>query len=93
MKNRGVVPILSFFIWIGWLSLLSQEKGYYIEEKVTMPSVFGMGGGAGITKIWLTDTYLRRDDGTQNQTTIVNSDEGKVFILDHSDTTYMDMTS
>lgn len=68
-------------------------EGYYLEEMTEMPAVFGMGGGKAVTKTWITSRNLRRDDGNNKQTTIIQSDPDRIIIMDHSDTTYTELTS
>lgn len=80
------------FIPICRISVLAGE-GYYIEELTEMPAIFGMGGGKAVTKTWITRHDFRRDDGNKNQTTIIQSQQNRIIILDHSDTTYTELTS
>lgn len=70
----------------------AQERGYIIEEETTTPPLFGIPGGTGLTKTWMTKDKLRRDEGGKEQTTIIRSDIGKIWLIDHSDTTYNEMS-
>jgi len=71
---------------------VSGEYGMLLEEETHSPSVFGFGGGEGMTRIYITDTKLRRDDGNKSQSTIVRSDMKIIWMLDHEDSTYTEMT-
>jgi len=68
------------------------QEGYILEEETTMPPVFGMSGKMSITKTWITKDKMKRNEGAKNQTTILRSDIGKIWLIDHSDTTYTELS-
>lgn len=71
---------------------LSQTQGYYIEEEVTSPPIFGMEGQSTLTRTWILHDKIRRDEGDKFRTTIIRSDLGKIWIMNHSDTTYNEVS-
>jgi len=85
----GFYLILLLSLWS--LSALAQE-GYVIQEETRMPPMFGEEGRTYIIKTWMTEDKLRRDEGERGQTTIIRSDLGKIWVIDHADTTYSELT-
>ena len=73
------------------LSAFAQE-GYVIQEETRMPPMFGEEGKNHIIKTWMMKDKLRRDEGERGQTTIIRSDLGKIWVIDHADTTYSELT-
>lgn len=71
---------------------VSAQEGYILEEETTMPPVFGMSDKISITKTWMTKNKMKRNEGAKNQTTILRSDIGKIWLIDHSDTTYTELS-
>lgn len=67
------------------------QEGYYVEEETIMPPIFGSGEKT-LTKTWMTGDKLRRDEGDKNQTTIIRADLGKIWLIDHSNKTYSELT-
>ena len=72
--------------------LFSQVQGYIIEEETVNPPIFGMGGSASLTKTWIADDYLRRDEQANNQTTLIRPDLGRIWMINHTDTTYSEIS-
>ena len=56
------------------------------------PPIFGMGGSASLTKTWIADDYLRRDEQANNQTTLIRPDLGRIWMINHADTTYSEIS-
>jgi hypothetical protein len=70
----------------------SQKRGTYIEEEIASPPIFGMSGENSLTRTWILNDKIRRDEEGKQQTTIVRSDLGKIWIINHNDSTYREVT-
>jgi hypothetical protein len=87
--------LISFIILISVLNIpggFSQTQGYYIEEEIESPPIFGTAGERTLTKTWLLEGQMRRDEEGKSQTTIVRSDLGKIWMINHGDTTYREIS-
>jgi hypothetical protein len=71
---------------------LSQTQGCYIEEEVTSPPIFGTESQNTLTQTWILEDKIRRDEEAKLQTTIIRSDLGKIWLINHSDTTYREVS-
>ncbi len=83
-----IIVVVMFFA----LSLFSQNQGVILEEESVTPPVFGMSGSRSVTKTWIAGDRIRRDEEAGNQTTIIRPDLGRIWMIDHADTTYTEMT-
>ena len=93
MKIKSVL-ILSYIL-VSILNIprgFSQKQGYYIEEEMTSPPIFGMAGENTLTRTWILDDKIRRDEEDKLQTTIIRSDLGQIWIINHRDTTYREVS-
>ncbi|MBN2102624.1 hypothetical protein JW835_01125 [bacterium] len=72
-------------------AFLFAENGYYIEEKVTTPPIFGLPAQTHFTKTWITDTHLRRDEGDKNQTLLIDTRKNQAWLVRHQDSTMIKM--
>ncbi len=89
--NRTILSLtLLSFLCFGELNLQA-EQGYYLEEEVTTPPLFGLPGQKHITKTWLTSTRLRRDEGDKQQTLIIDTGDSQAWLVQHSDSTILPM--
>jgi len=83
--------ILLFWIF-GWITvLLRAEEGYYIEEKLTTPPIFGLPKQTHLTKTWITNTHLRRDEGSKQQTLLIDTRKNQAWLIRHQDSTMIRM--
>ena len=80
--------ILLFFIT---LQLFSQVQGVVLEEETLRPSLFGSSGNRSKTTTWIAGERVRRDEEASNQTTIIRPDLGKIWMIQHGDTTYREV--
>jgi hypothetical protein len=93
MKIKSVL-IMSYFL-VSILNVprgFSQKQGHYIEEEVTSPPIFGMAGGKTLTRTWILDDKIRRDEEDKLQTTIIRSDLGQIWIVNHGDSSYREVS-
>ena len=67
------------------------QMGYYIEEETIMPPIFGSGEKT-LTVTYMTENKLRRDEEDELQTTIIRSDLGKIWLIDHTDKSYRELS-
>ena len=89
-----LVFILSFIL-VSILNVspgFSQKQGTYIEEEMTSPPIFGMSGENSLTRTWILNDKIRRDEESKGQTTIIRSDLGQIWIINHRDTTYQEVS-
>lgn len=84
-----------FMIILILFALSPAEQGYYIEEEVTTPPLFGLPRQTHHTQTWITDTRLRRDEGDKNQTLLIDTENNNAWLVRHQDSTLlkMDMTT
>lgn len=91
-KRLKFFSTLSLIVALWASPIAAQELGYYLEEENTTPAIFGMRGGPSLTRIWITPDKLCREEGSKRQTTIIRSDLEKIWLIDHSDTTYTELS-
>ncbi|MFC1570144.1 hypothetical protein ACFL4L_07910 [bacterium] len=79
------------FIYCLLTASISAEQGYYIEEQVTTPPIFGLPKQTHVTKTWITKSQLRRDEGDKHQTLLIDTQQDQAWLLQHYDSTLMKM--
>jgi len=85
---RTGLPIRTFGLLFCLLrTLVFGEHGYYIEEEVTTPPLFGLPKQTHVTKTWLTNTQLRRDEGDKHQTLLIDTRKNEAWMIRHRDST------
>jgi len=90
MIRRFIIPLLILCLSV---SLSAQQPGVMIVEKTTSPPIFGLSGTTDTTRTYLTKYCIRRDEGQKGQSTIIRSDIKKIWLLQHADLTYSEMTT
>jgi hypothetical protein len=94
MRNIFSICILGLILSISSPCVFA-EQGYYIEEEVTTPPIFGLPKNAHLTRTWITNTQLRRDEGDKRQTLLIDTQHNEAWLVRHQDSTLikMDMTT
>ncbi|MBN1780799.1 DUF4412 domain-containing protein [bacterium] len=82
------LPVILLLILCG---RVFSGDGFYLEEEVTTPPLFGLPEKTHRTRTWITKTRLRRDEGDKEQSMIIDTDRQKAWILTHRDSTVMEM--
>ena len=85
------MKLLTSFFFLIVFSLCAQESVLYLEEQVQTPGFFGKAGVTNRVESWLTADKYRKDEPDQNQSILVRSDLGKIWRIDHSDSSYQEI--
>ena len=94
MKTKIVWSLTVLFVLSFALAGSSwAEKGYYIEEVLTSPPMFGQEAKEETVKTWILGTDMMRKD-TKNgaESIIFRIDKGMLWIVSHAEKSYIEMT-
>jgi hypothetical protein len=85
VRNTGRYALIFFMLCP--IGFIQAESGYYIEELMTTPPLFGLPEKTHLIRTWITADRLRRDEGNHQRTFIFHTKDNQAWLINHQDST------